>query len=801
MSGQSAYSLLRRFLEISTVSLPTETKLDQILGSIAESFQSDQCLLLQPDQVHPDGLFSRVVSEKEALWVEDGPSFSKAAVRPEEEPFVRAAFVCLPLSDGDSFQGILYLGFSKPRHFLSEEVELLFLIAKGIEEALRNAALRSEAEQTISELTALHTLSKAVTSTLNLDDLLELVVWSGLKILGAKGGVARIEDKGSGELKARFSIGGYDQDPLDRKMAEQVFASQAPLLLDHDPQTKPFLSALCAPLCSKGRGIGTLTFYDKESADSKFDDRDLERLMTMTNQISCSIENALTHLETSRLVQDHAKSLRQLSTLCELNKILLTTVHLERVLEMTLTAITHGDGLGFNRAMLFLVDDKNRVLKGTMAVGPDSAEEAGRIWEALAQKKGSPSEIITQLDPPGHPSRLNLLMKEIGIPLEKDRCILARTATEGRPFNIGVSQPGGEGSRNGCVDLCCLSSEVGCFEGELLRRDCRSYAFATVPLWGKGKVIGVILVDNLYNQNPITNEDIQFLSMFASQAGLAIENAYLYRNLEEIHRELKEAQTLIVHQEKMAALGELSNTIAHEIKNPLTAIGGFARRLDRKIPFKSPEKRYTQPLIQEVARLEKVLTDINHYTHEDPMLCQPVDLPVIIEESLASVTDAFGPGKIQLVREYAEGIPKVMGDSRQLKQAFLNLIRNASESMHQKGTLSIRIVPFSKNGSSCVRLEVKDSGKGIDPENLPNIFNPFFSTKESGLGLGLPIVHKIITSHRGQIEVDNRPKEGATFIIVLPVLEEGAKDLGRNHRITGAPIPPQVSPPHRGHKR
>lgn len=99
MSGQSAYSLLRRFLEISTVSLPTETKLDQILGSIAESFQSDQCLLLQPDQVHPDGLFSRVVSEKEALWVEDGPSFSKAAVRPEEEPFVRAAFVCLPLSD------------------------------------------------------------------------------------------------------------------------------------------------------------------------------------------------------------------------------------------------------------------------------------------------------------------------------------------------------------------------------------------------------------------------------------------------------------------------------------------------------------------------------------------------------------------------------------------------------------------------------------------------------------------------------------------------------------------------------
>ncbi len=256
--------------------------------------------------------------------------------------------------------------------------------------------------------------------------------------------------------------------------------------------------------------------------------------------------------------------------------------------------------------------------------------------------------------------------------------------------------------------------------------------------------------------------------MFANQAGLAIENALLYRNLEEVHHELKEAQAQIVHQEKMAALGELSNTVAHEIKNPLTAIGGFARRLDRTIPDESPEKRYTQTIIQEVNRLEKVLGDINHYTHEEAVVYHPQDLAHILEDSLSSIFGEWGTGKIELVKDYADRVPKMMGDYLQLKQAFYNLIKNACESMDEKGTLFLRLYPFSKNGTSYVRLEVKDTGRGIDPENLPNIFNPFYSTKESSLGLGLPIVHKIIASHQGQIEVDNRPGEGVTFIDHVP---------------------------------
>jgi len=293
----------------------------------------------------------------------------------------------------------------------------------------------------------------------------------------------------------------------------------------------------------------------------------------------------------------------------------------------------------------------------------------------------------------------------------------------------------------------------------------------------------VILVDNLYNQNPITEEDIHFLNMFANQAGLAIENASLYRNLEEVHQELKETQTLLIHLEKMVALGEMSTTIAHEIKNPLTSIGGFARRLDRTFPEGSQEKKYSETIIKEVSRLERILNDLLKYTRDESLIFKELDLRDILEESLSTVTEHIHSGRIQLVKEFGEEIPKIIGDEHQLKQTFLNLISNACQAMKEKGILFVRVHSFSRNGSSYVKVEVEDTGNGVDPENLHNIFNPFYSTKESRLGLGLPIVHRIITSHRGQIEVDNRPGKGVNFIITLPAregIEKDTKNVGAN---------------------
>jgi len=787
MSGlQDHYDLLKSVVQLSNSSVPFQVKLDRMLQSISDAFQADQCLLLKPESIAEDGFLFRVASQKKPLWVEEGSCLQEEDVLPSEKNLLCPTFACIPLYHENTFLGIFHIGFSKQYKFSPLEVDLLLLVGEAMSGAIQNDYLLRKAEDTVAELTALSEMGKAVTSTLKLENLLQLILETGLRILKAKGGVLRIEDRKTKELKVRCRAGEHHQNPLDEKTAQRVYHTQTPLSFNHSGEKKPSFSILCAPFLSKGRTFGTLAFYDKDSDSKKFDEKDFQLLLMMATQMSCAIENALIHYETSLTAQEHEKRAKELSTLWELNKALLTTVNFDRILHLILTAITLGDGLGFNRAMLFLVNEKDHLLEGTMAVGPDSAEEAGRAWASLSQRKGVLSDLITQLYPQGH-STLDSVVKKIHIPLEQEQCILSRTVLEGRPFNIQFPQSNEGWIQNRCERGCHLSAEAGCYVSEHLSRDPRVYSFATVPLMGKGRVLGVILVDNLYNQNPITEDDLRFLSMFANQAGLAVENATLYRNLEEVHQELKETQAFLVHLEKMVALGEMSTTVAHEIKNPLTSIGGFARRLDRVIPEESLEKRYAQTIIKEVCRLEKILNDLLSYTRDESSLLKELDPRDILEESLSMVQEGTLWEGIELIREFAEDVPKILGDPLQLRQVFFNLINNAcqaiSESlpnrqagtctMKAKGTLSLRVHPFSKNGSSYIKVEVEDTGKGIDPENLHNIFNPFYSTKETSLGLGLPIVHKIITSHRGQIEVDNHPGTGVKFIITLPSSEKG----------------------------
>lgn len=769
----SGYDLLKTAITLSSSSFPIETKLRKMLQSITEGFQSDRTLLFPPETLPKEGFLSRVAEKRKPLWVDENSPYKEEKLALEEKGLLCPCFACIPLFDDTSFQGIFYIGFSRPRNFSSAEVDLLLLLSKEIQIALRNDQLQRMAEETISKLTSLHEMGKAITSTLKVEELLELILRTGCKILKAKGGVLRLEEPGSEKLKVSFSIGAYHETPLDERISRRVYFSRTPLSLWRKGRTRGFLSLLCVPLISKRRSFGTLAFYDKESDPSRFDEKDMQLLLTMASQMSCAIENAMTFRQISLMAEDHERSVKQLSTLMELNRALLTTVNFERIVHLTLTAITIGDGLGFNRAMLFLVNEREHSLEGTMAVGPNSAEEAGEIWAALSKRTSSPSEWIAQIDSSlvNH-SPLNARVKGIRISLEHEQCVLARTVLEGRPFNIGLPHDGEKWIQTRCERGCYLSSEMGCYVSEHLSQEPKVYSFATVPLWGKGKVIGMILVDNLYNRNPITEDDLRYLTMFSNQAGLAIENALLYRNLEEVHQELKETQTFLIHQEKMAALGELSTAIAHEIRNPLVSIGGFARRLHRALPPDASERKYSQTIMKEVQRLEKILSHILTYTQEEPLALKELDLREVMEESLSMMSEWIRKEGILLTKEYSENIPKVKGDYYQLKHAFFNLISNAYESMNGKGKLSIRIHPLLHNGSSSVRVEVEDTGTGIAPESLHNIFNPFYSTKDNRLGLGLSILHRVVTFHRGQIEVNNHPGRGVAFLLTFPAQEE-----------------------------
>ncbi len=201
----------------------------------------------------------------------------------------------------------------------------------------------------------------------------------------------------------------------------------------------------------------------------------------------------------------------EFSMLFEISNAMRTTLKLDQILYIILTALTSHEGLGFNRAMLFLVNEKESVLEGIMGIGPHTAEEAGKIWHALSESKMTLEDFISSYDTfkKDPDSMLNQIVKGIKIPLREDMGILALTILEGMTFEITTQEA------RKSVD-------------PVIQRNLNTDFFVTVPLKAKDKVVGAILVDNVFNKKPITKSAIKMLTMFASHAGLAIENSRLY---------------------------------------------------------------------------------------------------------------------------------------------------------------------------------------------------------------------------------------------------------------------------------
>lgn len=223
------------------------------------------------------------------------------------------------------------------------------------------------------------------------------------------------------------------------------------------------------------------------------------------------MSNEKEHELEKRLNQELERMEWEYSMIYEVSNAMRTTLKLDQVLYIILTALTSHEGLGFNRAMLFLVNEKESVLEGVMGIGPHSAEEAGKIWSSLTSSKMTLEDFVEAYDSfrRDPESKLNSLVKGMKIPLREDMGILALTILEGMPFEITTDE-----AKN-MVDP------------EILNTLNTNY-FVTIPLKAKDKILGAILVDNIFNKKPITKSDIRMLTMFANHAGLAIENSRLF---------------------------------------------------------------------------------------------------------------------------------------------------------------------------------------------------------------------------------------------------------------------------------
>jgi len=281
-----------------------------------------------------------------------------------------------------------------------------------------------------------------------------------------------------------------------------------------------------------------------------------------------------------------------------------------------------------------------------------------------------------------------------------------------------------------------------------------------VPSFSNEKLLAFLVLGAKRSGEDYTTDDIAIFSGLANQGALAIENAMFFE-------ELRNNEVYMIQSEKLASLGQLASGMAHEIHNPLAIISGEAQLyLER---FKGQDTKVDEvftSIIEECQRAADITRRILRFAKPAPSDFSPVDLKATIEESLTLAGYQVRLERVERVVEVPDQLPKVRGNQNQLQEVILNLILNACQAMGEKGGKLI-LSAGAGNGSQ-VQFTVADTGPGIPANKLTKIFDPFYTTKTTGTGLGLFVSQRIVKLHGGSIEVESTEGRGTTFTIRLP---------------------------------
>jgi two-component system sensor histidine kinase HydH len=570
------------------------------------------------------------------------------------------------------------------------------------------------------EINALLEISKAIASGLYLEDVLRLIVTVTANLMDSKICSLWILDERDQKLKLKATQSISEEYLKERSLAmgEGVVGRVAlhnqpmailnvlkePLYKEKELAKKEGLvSMLSVPMCIKDRVIGVINCYT--SYPHAFSKNEEEMLTTVANQAAICIENSG----------------------------LMETLDIDEILKLVLEGVTKN--IGFDRARLYLVNEKRHVLECKMAVGVDE----GKI-------------------------------KGITLPLDPEDSVVARSIFEKQPFIIP------DASQDPRVN-------------PILKEKFNLHSLVVIPLLTKGKPLGAIAADHVEPGKNITSEILESAMTFAQQAGLAIHNALMYQELKAFSQQMEEkiqkttadlrkTEAQLIRSEKLAALGQLAAGIAHEIRNPLTSINILIHSLRQNISSGESRSEDFKVIEEEIHRINEIVDQFLRFAKPAPPHLERTEVTSIFEEILQLLRPQMEKLRISVEKDFRP-VPLITIDNEQMKQVILNLLMNSIQAMPEGGQFRLE-GEVSKDGQ-WVELSIRDSGVGIPPEDMDKLFDPFFSTKEGGIGLGLSIAHRIIDQHHGKIEVTSNPNEGTIFTVYLPI-DQGQEDADHSDR-------------------
>ncbi|MFC1573605.1 ATP-binding protein [Candidatus Latescibacterota bacterium] len=301
----------------------------------------------------------------------------------------------------------------------------------------------------------------------------------------------------------------------------------------------------------------------------------------------------------------------------------------------------------------------------------------------------------------------------------------------------------------------------------------------SVPLQFRDIHIGVINVQTKKPRTFIRNER-RLLKTIAQQISGALHNASLYERVLAAKTALEQTQERLVESEKMAALGRLSATLSHELRNPLAGLKGASQLLARKTDNRDKRKEYVNLILEEIERLDRIVEDLLQFAKPSKLQLETVEINRVIDDVLLLHSEDLKSRGI-VIRKRLSKLPPCMIDRDKFKQVLVNILMNASEALREGGELLVSSGVFTLEPEyrDIVSMQFKDNGCGIPAESIDHIFEPFYTTKADGVGLGLAICKTIIEEHHGSIHIessnDNNTATGTVVTLEIPVGDKHVK--------------------------